>query len=475
MVFNSFEYAVFLTGVFLLYWCVFGKRHQAQNGLLLLASYFFYGLWDWRYLGLLAGATLLDYFVGLKLHETADEKARKRWLLLSLAVNLGMLGVFKYFNFFVGSFAALFENFGLQLGGPTLNLILPVGISFFTFLRMTYTLDIYWKKLEPTKDLVAFSAFSAFFPLILAGPIERAASLLPQFLSVRQFSYPLAVDGMRQILWGLFKKVVVADNIAVYTSDIFAQYQTLSGVELLLGSFYYAVQLYCDFSGYSDVAIGTGKLLGFRILPNFDYPYFSKNITEFWRRWHISLSTWFRDYLFTPLMITFRNYDKVGVTASLLISFTLIGLWHGANWTYVVFGLLHGLILVFETMTKKRRKKVRKSMNSLVYDYTSMGLTFLFWCFTLVFFQSKTLGDAFGYLGRIFTGPFPPASFWYFNLFTLITILFVIGIDWLHQKQEHPLALKWMPQPVRWSFYLALGFFIFNFIHYKQEFIYFQF
>ena len=474
MVFNSLEYAIFISALFVLYWVLAGGRHQLQNWLLLGASYLFYGMWDWRYLALLAAATAADYLVGFRIHAAAGEKSRKNWLLLSLVLNLGVLAVFKYFNFFVDNFLSLF-NLGEQAENLTLRLALPVGISFFTFLRMTYTLDIYWRKLEPTRDFLSFANFSAFFPLILSGPIERASNLLPQFTSPRQFSYALALDGMRQLLWGLFKKVVVADNLGPYTKDIFANYQSLSGTELLLGGFYFAMQLYCDFSGYSDMAIGSGKLLGFRILPNFDYPYFSKNITELWRRWHISLSTWFRDYLFTPLMIVFRNQGNAGVVASLIISFTLIGLWHGPNWTYVVFGLLHGLILSFETLTKKKRKSLRKRMSPALYDNGSMVLTFAVWCFTLVFFQSRTLADALAYIGRIITGPFLPANFWYFNLYELLSLLLVIVLDWFHQKQEHPLELKPLPRALRWSVYLILGLFIFNFIHYKQEYIYFQF
>jgi D-alanyl-lipoteichoic acid acyltransferase DltB (MBOAT superfamily) len=465
---------VFIGALFLLCWGLAGRRHQLQNLLLLGASYLFYGMWDWRYLSLLAAATVADYFIGFRIHAAAGEKGRKNWLLLSLVLNLGVLAVFKYFNFFVDNFLSLF-NLGEQAANLTLRLALPVGISFFTFLRMTYTLDIYWGKLEPTRDFLSFANFSAFFPLILSGPIERASNMLPQFISPRQFSYALALDGLRQILWGLFKKVVVADNLGLYTKGIFANYQSLSGAELLLGGFYFAMQLYCDFSGYSDMAIGSGKLLGFRILPNFDYPYFSKNITELWRRWHVSLSTWFRDYLFTPLMIVFRNQGNAGVVASLIISFTLIGLWHGPSWTYVVFGLLHGLILSFETLTKKKRKSMRKRMSPVLYDNASLVLTFSAWCFTLVFFQSRTLTDAIAYIGRIFTGPLLPANFWYFNLYALLSILLVMVADWFHQKQEHPLALKPLPRVLRWSVYLILGLFIFNFIHYKQEYIYFQF
>ncbi|MEY3051132.1 MAG: hypothetical protein RLY31_917 [Bacteroidota bacterium] len=475
MVFNSFEYGGFLAVIFLAYWMFATKRPAWQNHLLLGASYLFYGWWDWRFTMLLAGATLADYWLGFRIGQAETESARKRWLMVSLVMNLGLLGFFKYYNFFLDSFLSLFQTDASAAGVGLVRVALPLGISFFTFLRMTYPLDIYWRKMEPVADLPAFATFSAFFPLILAGPIERAATLLPQFRRGRVFSYTLALDGMRQMLWGLFKKVVVADNIAVQTADIFGRYEQLSATELLLGAFYFAIQLYCDFSGYSDMAIATGKLLGIRIQPNFNYPYLSKNITEFWRRWHISLSNWFRDYLFTPLMIAFRNQGTAGVVASLLISFTLIGLWHGANWTYVVFGLLHGVILSFETLTKKRRKAVRKAMPASLYDYGSMFLTFAVWCLTLVFFQSATLSDALAYTEHIFTGPVLPANFRYFDRFSLSMTLVVLSLDLRYQRQEYPMQTTSFPGIVRWGLYLAAGLAVFNFIQNKQAFIYFQF
>lgn len=475
MVFNSLEYGGFLAVVFLVYWMVAKKGPARQNYVLWGASYLFYAWWDWRFIILLAGGTLVDYWLGFRIGQAATDQARRRWLLVSLVMNLGLLGFFKYFNFFIESFQALFQGDADSAGTGWVRVILPLGISFFTFLRMTYPLDIYWRKMEPVADLPAFAAFSAFFPLILAGPIERAAVLLPQFRRERAFSYDLALDGMRQILWGLVKKVVVADNIAVQTAGIFGRYQELSATELALGAFYFAIQLYCDFSGYSDMAIGTGKLLGIRIQANFNYPYLSRNITEFWRRWHISLSTWFRDYLFTPLMIAFRNYGTTGVVGALLISFTLIGLWHGANWTYVVFGLMHGLILAFETLTKKRRKAVRGAMPAVVYDYGSMMLTFAVWCYTLVFFQSATLTDAWAFTERIFTGPLLPANFRYFDKFSLLMIVVVMWMDARYQRHEYSMQTAALPRVLRWGWYLTAGFTVFNFIQNKQAFIYFQF
>jgi len=302
MLFNSIEYFLFLPTVFILYWFVFKKDLKLQNLLILISSYFFYGWWDWRFLSLIFLSTVVDYFVGLKIYDSQDNKVKKTYLWISILFNLGLLVFFKYFNFFIESWIDLLGSFGYEQKSVwTLNVILPVGISFYTFQTMSYSIDIYFKKLKPTKDFISFAAFVSFFPQLVAGPIERASHLLPQLLSKRVFKYDQGVQGLRLILWGMFKKVVIADSLAWRVDYTFDNFQTLDGGVLFLGLIYFSFQIYCDFSGYSDIAIGTAKLFGIEIKSNFRFPYFSRNISEFWRRWHISLSSWFRDYLYIPL------------------------------------------------------------------------------------------------------------------------------------------------------------------------------
>ena len=301
MLFNSFEFLVFLPIVFVLYWFVVHRSLKLQNALVLVASYVFYGWWDWRFLSLIAISTVVDYVVGLKIHAASQPIRAKRWLWVSVVFNIGLLGFFKYYNFFVESWVQAFSELGYEISPYTLQIILPVGISFYTFQTMSYSLDIYKKQLEPTRDFIGFAAFVSFFPQLVAGPIERASHLLPQLLNARKFDYQRAVEGMRLILWGLFKKVVIADSLAPMVNDIFANYTIYSGGVLILGAVFFAFQIYGDFSGYSDIAIGVARLFGFDLMTNFKFPYFSRNIGEFWRRWHISLSTWFRDYVYIPL------------------------------------------------------------------------------------------------------------------------------------------------------------------------------
>ena len=297
MLFNSFEFLLFLPVVFLLYWFVFNKKLNLQNLLLLVSSYIFYGWWDYRFLSLIIFSSIIDFYCGLSIEKAHTKTTKKKWLLLSMFINLGFLGIFKYFNFFSQSLQEAFQSFGYQIDTLTLNIILPVGISFYTFQTMSYTIDVYRNKLKPTKDIIAFFAFVSFFPQLVAGPIERATNLLPQFYKKRQFNYANAVDGCRQILWGLFKKIVVADNCALIVNQVFDNYTEYNASSLLIGSVFFAFQIYGDFSGYSDIAIGTSRLFGFNLMQNFAFPYFSRDIAEFWRRWHISLSTWFRDYV----------------------------------------------------------------------------------------------------------------------------------------------------------------------------------
>jgi alginate O-acetyltransferase complex protein AlgI len=344
MLFNSISFAIFLPVVFLLYWFFTKGNLKLQNILLLVASYFFYACWDYRFLFLLIFSTLLDYFTGLKIYEAKGKHKKKFWLWLSICINLGFLGVFKYYNFFVSSFAEALSSFGLHINYSTLNVILPVGISFYTFHGLSYVLDIYNNKIKPNRNFINYSVFVSFFPLLVAGPIERATHLLPQIERKREFDYSKAIDGLRQILWGLFKKIVIADNCAEYANLIFNNSDQYGGSTLLLGAIFFTFQIYCDFSGYSDIALGTARLFGIDLLRNFAFPYFSRDIAEFWRRWHISLSSWFRDYLYIPL-----GGSKGGTLKKVrntFIIFLVSGFWHGANWTFIVWGLLNAIYIM---------------------------------------------------------------------------------------------------------------------------------
>lgn len=333
MLFNSIDFLIFLPIVFVLYWFVFNINLKSQNLLILFSSYVFYGWWDYRFLSLIFLSTVVDYKIGLEIPKQNSEKNRKLLLWVSVLFNLSVLGFFKYYNFFVDSWISLLSTVGYDVKSVwTLNIILPVGISFYTFQTMSYTIDIYKKSLDPTKDFISFASFVSFFPQLVAGPIERASNLLPQILKKRDFKYEQKVQGLRLILFGMFKKVVIADSLAPLVDDIFSNYQDFGGGTLWLGAIYFSFQIYCDFSGYSDIAVGTSKLFGFELMSNFKFPYLSRNIGEFWRRWHISLSTWFRDYLYIPL--GGRLEGKLKSFRNILLVFLVSGFWHGANWTF---------------------------------------------------------------------------------------------------------------------------------------------
>lgn len=478
MLFNSFEYALFLPLVFALYWGLFHKNLRIQNVFLIIASYVFYGFWDWRFLGLIFFSSLVDFTIGRQMGATEDEIKRKYLLWASLTVNLGLLAVFKYFNFFAESLVDLFGLFNMELDYVTLKIILPVGISFYTFQTLSYTIDIYRKQLEPTQDPIAFFAFVSFFPQLVAGPIERARNLLPQFLKNRAFSYEKAADGSRQILWGLFKKVVIADNCAVFVNDIFANYESQPGIILAIGAFLFAFQVYADFSGYSDIAIGTAKLFGFQLMQNFRAPYFSKNHGEFWRRWHISLSTWILDYVYNPLVIAIRQWKQYGVMAALVITFVLNGLWHGASWHFVVFGFFAGLILAYEAASKKLRKRVRKATNKDLYYWVSVFFTFTTWCFIIVLFRAETVPQAFGYYKSMFANSFLPANIMVLMKFKFIMffIALLLVFDWIYRNEEHNLTLSNLKNGfLRRGIYLTLFLMIMLFAGKQEDFIYFQF
>ncbi len=470
MLFNSFEYAIFLPIVFLLYWFVFNKQVKWQNLFLLIVSYIFYGWWDWRFLLLIAFSTTLDFWVGVQLGNIEDAKKRKLIFGLSCLVNLGFLGFFKYFNFFIDNFIAASEKLGYHPSITVIKIILPVGISFYTFQSLSYTADIYLKKLKPTTDFILFASFISFFPQLVAGPIERAVNLLPQFENKRQFNYEEAKQGMQQILCGLFKKIVIADTLSVYVDQIFASYQLLPGSTLLLGAIYFAVQIYCDFSGYSSIAIGTAHLFGFSLMTNFSYPYFSKNVAEFWRKWHISLSTWFRDYVYIPLGGSCGTLGKVILNT--LIVFVLSGFWHGANWTFIVWGLLNGLFII-PTIIFSKNKKERSS--NFIFDSVKILFTFFLITLTWVFFRSQNIAQAFQYLSilssrSLFTYPVQHGM-----AMALPLILILFSIEWIRKRNISFFQPKQMPIYFRWSIYLLMITTCLAFFKQNQAFIYFQF
>lgn len=479
MLFNSLDFAVFLPVVFLLYWALRGAHRHAGNVVLLVASYVFYGWWDVRFLGLIAFSTFVDYFLGRALDSTLHEGRRKALLWTSLGVNLGLLGYFKYANFFLAQLDGAFSLLGQPIDAGRLDIILPVGISFYTFQTLSYTLDVYNRRLVATRDPIAFATYVSFFPQLVAGPIERATNLLPQFATPRVFSQPLAVDGLRQILWGLFKKVVIADNCAEQVDRIFGSYDTQDGSTLLLGAVLFAFQIYGDFSGYSDIAIGTARLFGFSLMRNFAFPYFSRDIAEFWRRWHISLSTWFRDYLYVPLGGS-RGGTAMKVRNTFII-FLVSGFWHGANWTFVVWGALNAIYFLPLLLASRNRQNLgivaEGRLLPTLPDLARIAGTFALTCVAWVFFRAPDVGSALAYLGgmadaSLFTVP----AIGQLALVPLI-ILF-IAVEWSGREGEYALEELWLrwPRLLRWSAYSTLIFLMGMFMRTEETpFIYFQF
>lgn len=407
MIFNSLEYFIFLPIVYLIYWFAFKKSVQKQNVFLLLSSYLFYGWWDWRFLSLIFLSTCVDYFVAQKIDATDYQKTRKAWLWVSVIFNVGLLGFFKYFNFFVDSWIDMFSVLGYDIKSTwTLRIILPVGISFYTFQTMSYSFDVYYKKLKPTTDFLSFAAFVSFFPQLVAGPIERASNLLSQILKERKFDYDQTVSGLKLILWGLFKKVVIADSLAPMVDDIFANYQTYPSSTLILGVTLFSFQVYGDFSGYSDIAIGTAKLFGIELMSNFKFPNFSRNVAEYWQRWHVSLSTWFRHYVYIPLGGS--RVSKLKSVRNIAIVFLVSGFWHGANWTFIFWGGFHALafIPVFLMGRNAIYKDTVVAQNSFLPSLTELGqvlLTFGIVTFSRIFFRSESITVAFDFINKIFT------------------------------------------------------------------------
>ena len=442
MLFNSLDFGVFLPIVFLLYWIVAQKNIKLQNALIVIASYLFYGWWDWRFLSLILFSTIIDYAVGQKLRNEEKEVKRKMLLWTSIIVNLGFLGFFKYYNFFLENFVDAFSLFGIEINSNSLNIVLPLGISFYTFQTLSYTIDVYNRKLEPTKDFIAFSAFVCFFPQLVAGPIERATNLLPQFYKKRTFEYHKAVDGMRQILWGLFKKVVIADNCAEFANQIFNNSADMNGSTLVLGAIFFTFQIYGDFSGYSDIAIGTSRLFGFNLKQNFSTPYFSRDIAEFWRRWHISLSTWFRDYLYIPLGGS-RGGTWMKIRNTFAI-FIVSGFWHGANWTFIIWGALNAIYFLPLLLLNKNRINTdvvaqNKNIPSLK-ELLLMINTFMLTVFAWIFFRAENISHAFSYINTIFSElifTIPEFQNMKQAGITLLLIMFFMIIEWFGRKEKY--------------------------------------
>ena len=482
MFFNSIDFAIFLPVVFFLYWFATSNNLRKQNLLIVLASYVFYGWWDWRFLSLIAFSTLVDYSIGIGLSKQKNQTTRKLLLWTSILVNLGFLGFFKYYNFFLDNFITAFSFFGQNIQASSLNIILPVGISFYTFQTLSYSIDVYRRKLEPTKDFFAFSAFVCFFPQLVAGPIERATHLLPQFYNKRKFDYNKAVDGMRQILWGLFKKIVIADNCAQFANQIFNNSDDMNGSTLVLGALFFTFQIYGDFSGYSDIAIGTSRLFGFDLMQNFNFPYFSRDIAEFWRRWHISLSTWFRDYLYIPLGGS-RGGTWMKIRNTFII-FIVSGFWHGANWTFIVWGALNAVYFLPLMLTNNNRNNIETvaqgkylpSLKELFFMFSTFGLTVFAW----IFFRAENIEHAISYISEIFSlsifsSPYYPGIG--LTIPTIIlTIIFVL-VEWIGRNEEYAIAnlsSKWN-RTMRYTMYYAIAIVIFWFGGNEQGFIYFQF
>jgi D-alanyl-lipoteichoic acid acyltransferase DltB (MBOAT superfamily) len=478
MLFNSLEFALFLPIVFFLYWFITQKNLKLQNALIVLSSYVFYGWWDGRFLLLIVFSTILDFSIGQRLKIEKNNNKRKLFLWLSIFINLGFLGFFKYYNFFLENFVNAFTFLGYHINANSLNIILPVGISFYTFQTLSYTIDVYKRKLEPVNDFIAFSAFVCFFPQLVAGPIERATNLLPQFYKKREFKYDKAVDGMRQILWGLFKKMVIADNCAVFANDIFNNYQDYNGISLIIGALFFTFQIYGDFSGYSDIAIGTSRLFGFDLKQNFAFPYFSRDIGEFWRRWHISLNTWFRDYLYIPL-----GGSKGGVKMKIRNTFAIFlvsGFWHGANWTFIVWGALNALYFLPLLLYDKNRKhldvvaegKILPNFRELI----SMLTTFILTVFAWIFFRAVNINHALNIIKGVFN--FENLSRFKISYTVVLTVFFIsilLIVEWINRSELH--GLKKVPKQniLRKFLYVVLILIIVSQFNNSNDFIYFQF
>ena len=479
MSFNSIEFILFLPLVFLLYWFVF-KSTRKQNLLIVVASYVFYGWWDWRFLILIAITTFCSYASGILIERWEGQRGKQKAIsAANIILNIAILATFKYYNFFVNSLNDIFASLGMSLDWPTARIILPVGISFYTFQALSYSIDVYRKKIEPQHDIVAFFAFISFFPQLVAGPIERATNLLPQFVDSRKFDYVKAVDGCRQMLWGFFKKLVVADTCASIVNSVWSDYSEYSALNLVLCCVLFSFQVYCDFSGYSDIAIGCARLFGINLMRNFNYPYFSRNIPEFWRRWHISLMSWFRDYVYFPLggsrcplwRTVFNTY----------VVFIISGLWHGADWTFVLYGCYHAtLCSLYRFLSLKSKFEHNVGYNRLLPSIKELGmmvLTFILVSAGRILFRAQNVAMA----GDFFSHICDKSLFCFDNIIGKWPLLLCVGlviVEWIQRDKQHVLQLtggvfklRW----VRWTLYLGIALFTLLGQGAQQDFIYFQF
>ena len=482
MLFNSVNFALFLPVVFFLYWFVVRGNLKMQNVLLLVSSYFFYACWDFRFLFLLIFSTLLDYFTGIQMYRATNPAMKRFWFWLSISINLGFLGLFKYYNFFAESLSDALTLLGMKTNFGTIEVILPIGISFYTFHGLSYVIDIYKNRIKPETNIVDYSVFVSFFPLLVAGPIERATHLLPQIQRKRIFNYENAVDGLRQMLWGLFKKIVIADNCAEYANTIFNNSEHQSGSTLVIGALFFTFQIYGDFSGYSDIALGTARLFGIDLLRNFAFPYFSRDIAEFWRRWHISLSSWFRDYLYIPLGGSKGSMWRT--IRNTFIIFIVSGFWHGANWTFIIWGLLHALYILPSIVFKTNRKNIDTvaagKLFPSVKEFFAIGVTFLLTVLAWIFFRANDLTHATHYISGIFSDSLFNKPNFPINVKSGMLLLFIaifFTVEWFGREEQYAIAKignNWF-WPIRWAGYYGIALAILHFAGAEQQFIYFQF
>ena len=478
MLFNTLNFAFFLPVVLLLYWFATNRNLKVQNILLLFSSYFFYACWDYRFLFLLIFSTALDFFAGIKIYQSQTRNQKRFWLWLSIIINLGFLSVFKYYGFFAESFSNLLSSIGIQTNFWTLKLILPVGISFYTFHGLSYIIDVYKNRIKSENNIFDYAVFVSFFPLLVAGPIERATHLLPQIKKQRIFNNSKFIDGLKQILWGLFKKVVIADNCAVFVNMIFDNSTQYSGSTLALGAVLFAFQIYGDFSGYSDIALGVARLFGIDLLRNFAFPYFSRDIAEFWRRWHISLSSWFKDYVYIPLGGS--KGSKWQQIRNVFIIFLLSGFWHGANYTFIFWGLLHAIYFLPLLLFNRNRNNIETVASNCILpnlrEFFQMIYTFGLTTFAWIFFRANNINQAFSYVAGVFSKSLFSVPQIVPKL-TLLSLLIFIVIEWNGRRNQYAISdlLVKNSLVLRWSFYYALVFSILYFSNNHQQFIYFQF
>lgn len=480
MSFNSLEFLLFFPAITAVYFLI---PHRFRWMLLLAGSYYFYMSWNPGYILLIAFATIVNYLCGLKIASSENPSGKKLWVTIGISATLSQLFFFKYYNFFNESFQAIFGYFQMTYTVPALDILLPVGISFFTFQTLSYTIDVFRGVKEPERHIGIFALYVSFFPQLVAGPIERSTRLLPQFYEKYDFDFQRVKEGVRLMLWGLFKKIVIADRLGMLVDQVYNNATDHTGMALILATYFFAFQIFCDFSAYSDIAIGAARVMGYRLMTNFDQPFISGTVTEFWRRWHISLSTWLNDYLYTPLAIKWRNGGKYAIVAALFVTFFLSGLWHGAGWTFVIFGVLHGLGLIIEVLTKKSRKNISKKMPKWLFDGISIFICFHFVCITWIFFRANTVSDAFYIIGNLFTDLAKPLEwgdamgmgFDQF-VFSILLIMILETVHYFQRKQAFAARIFARSMAFRWALYYAMiiGIAIFGSYSYS-EFIYFQF